>query len=78
MIKISMREFTRNVSKYVDLAHHGEQLTIVKRNEPLAKMGPIGHQKAQKWSMEKPTITLKKGSQSASKTVVELRQDRDL
>ncbi|MCA9409293.1 MAG: hypothetical protein KC733_11430 [Candidatus Omnitrophica bacterium] len=60
MIKISMREFTLNVAKYMERVHKGECFVIVKREKPIANILPHTPQKSKAgWSYEIPKKIVK-------------------
>ncbi|VAW13691.1 hypothetical protein MNBD_BACTEROID05-1247 [hydrothermal vent metagenome] len=62
MIKISVRELSRNVSEYLDRVNKGEEFVVTKRNKPFVDITPHQETKIKpKWSQELPTIKLRIG-----------------
>lgn len=60
MIKISMREFTRNVAEYISRVNHGEKFVITKRNKSVADIVPHKGDKIKPgWSTVLPRKKLK-------------------
>lgn len=74
MIKISVRNFTHNLSKYMDRVKNGERFVVSKRNQPIADIVPH-HVRNLKpgWSMKRPKLRLK--GLSLSQALIKYRQE---
>ena len=53
MVKATSRSVHHAFSKYLDLAHEGQQIVITKRGKPWAKLEPIKNDKPGKLDWEK-------------------------
>jgi antitoxin (DNA-binding transcriptional repressor) of toxin-antitoxin stability system len=53
MVKATSRSVHHAFSKYLDLAHEGQQIVITKRGKPWAKLEPIKNEKPGKLDWEK-------------------------
>ena len=40
MIKVGIRDFTHNISKYLNEIESGENIILLKRNKPIANISP--------------------------------------
>jgi len=53
MVKATSRSVHHAFSKYLDLAHQGQQIVITKRGKPWAKLEPIESKKPKKLDWNK-------------------------
>lgn len=68
-------EIQKNFGKILRDIHSGEEITIIKRGKPVAKLTALGPQKNIEWpEFNKTAIELK--GKPASQLIIEDREDR--
>ena len=79
MVKATSRSVHHAFSKYLDLAHEGQQIVITKRGKPWAKLEPIKSEKPKKldWSkvFDRTRENFKGRKVEAVKTLLKLREE---
>ena len=73
MININVRDFSHNLSTYMERVKKGERFVVVKRNHPIADIVPHRAKNLKAgWSMKKPKLKLK--GLSLSQALTKYRQ----
>ncbi len=83
MVKVTSRSMHAAFSKYLDLAHAGQQIVITKRGKPWAALQPVVSSKMEKRSrkvdwdkvFERTRKNFKGRTVEAVKTLLEMRDE---
>ena len=79
MVKATSRSVHHAFSKYLDMAHEGQQIVITKRGKPWAKLEPIQGEKPKKldWNkvFERTRANFKGRKVDAVKALLKMREE---
>jgi len=78
MTAISVREFSHHMAKYLKKLRRGEGFILKYRNEPIANLTPTNPAVTTGvpgWRRPFKKIKLKKGSETASETIIRMRRE---
>jgi len=74
MIKVNMREFSHNITKYIERANKGEKIVLFNRHKPVVDIMPHNeHPEKPGWKRKIDKITIK--GETFAKTVAKIRKE---
>ncbi|MBN1904575.1 MAG: type II toxin-antitoxin system Phd/YefM family antitoxin [Deltaproteobacteria bacterium] len=74
MKRVSLTEFRKNISSFIDEVEHGETVLLLRRRKPVGEVSPFSGKPDKIPAWKKPVIRLKLNGSDLSSTILDERE----